>query len=215
MPSSMHYWEKLEGSDDSFAKLFQTKFKAPDDHSSSCSIKSLSIDEIHSSDPSLRSLKRFEIDQLTLPQGYDHVCAMEKFSVYGPQGFLQSWEHDNILFGFPPPRILGKTPVVRYLEEAFLNRAMCGVLFLFSLATGLNATRFPSPESCTIVNQSTSGPSGRPDLQFVRNGKLCCLVEVKTRRVCLSDGKDVLDMDGPVYFLYGDRGILRIMSIII
>ena len=87
-----------------------------------------------------------------------------------------------------------------------MNRAMCGVLFLFSLATGLNATRFPSPESCTIVNQSTSGPSGRPDLQFVRNGKLCCLVEVKTRRFCLSDGKDVLNMDGPVYFLYGDRG---------
>ena len=136
MPSSMHYWEKLEGSDDSFAKLFQTKFKAPDDHSSSCSIKSLSIDEIHSSDPSLRSLKRFEIDQLRLPQGYDHACAMEKLSAYGPQGFLQSWEHDNILFGFPP-RILGKKSVVRYLEEAFLNRAMCGVLFPFSLATGL------------------------------------------------------------------------------
>ena len=105
--------------------------------------------------------------------------------------------------------------VFRYLEEAFLNRAMCGGLFLFSLAAGLNATRCPSPESCTIVNQSTSEHSGRPDLQFVRNGKLCCLVEVKTRRVCLSDGKDALDMDGPVYFLYGDRGILRIMSLII
>ena len=31
-------------------------------------------------------------------------------------------------------------------------------------------------------------------------------MEVKTRRVCLSDGKDVLDMDGPVSFLYGYRG---------
>ena len=71
MPSSIHYREKLEGSVDSFAKLFQTKFKAPDDHSSSCSIKALSIEEIHSSGPSLRSLEKFEIDQLTLSQGYD------------------------------------------------------------------------------------------------------------------------------------------------
>ena len=204
----MHSWGKIQGSDDSFMDLFQQleNINAPEDRpSSSRSIKELSLEEIHSSGPSLRGLEKLDVDQLTLGQGYDHSWAMDALSTYGPMGHPQSWEREYAE-DLVPDTILDENSVVKYIEEAFLKRALCGGFFLFSLAKGLGAMRCPSRNSCKIVNQSSSGPSGRPDLQLVRNGKLCDVVEVKRKRVCISDGIDILDKVRQADLLYGEHG---------
>jgi hypothetical protein len=212
MPASMDSWVKLEGRGDSFEELFKKKLATPLDHSTSLSMKTLSVDEIHSSGPSLRSLGKLEVDQLTLTQGYDYSWAMEMLSTYGPMGLPHSWDPNTWRYAIFE-EILDENSVVKYLEEVFLSRALCGGFFLFALATGLDPPiRCPAKESARFINQSSSGPSGRPDLQLVRNGNLCGSVEVKTRRVCLIDGRDgiderdVLDMVGEVSLLYGDQG---------
>lgn len=168
-------------------------------------MKELSIEEIHSSGPLLRRLEKLEVDQLTLTQGYDHSWAMEMLSTHGPTGFPQSWDPNNWSFSVAD-YFTDELTLVNYLEEIFFSRALCGGFFLFALATGLEPFSCPGKESCRLINQSSSGYSGRPDLQVEHNEKLCGSVEVKTRRVCLIEGRDVLDMVEEVSLLYGDQG---------
>lgn len=143
---------KLEGSGDSFESLFKEEFKPPEDRTSSYSMKELSIEEIHSSGPLLRRLEKLEVDQLTLTQGYDHSWAMEMLSTYGPTGFPQSWDPDNWSFSVAD-YFTDELTLVKYLEEIFFSRALCGGFFLFALATGLEPFSCPGKESCRLVNQ--------------------------------------------------------------
>ena len=206
MAPKMYNWGLVEESGNSFEKLFERGMAAPRDQTSSASMKTLSIDEIHSSGPSLRSLEKLEVEQLTLTQGYDFSWATEILSTYGPKGGEESWESEDWEFSVPD-KITDERSVGKYLEEVYFSRAICAGFVLFALATGLRSIRCPGRDSCRIVDQSTSGPSGRPDLQFERQEKLCGLVEIKTKRVCVisgREGRDVLDMVGEASLFYRD-----------
>jgi hypothetical protein len=187
----MQSWEKkLEG--ETFQELFQTGFAAPVDISTSRSMKGLTDREIYESGPSLSTLGTLNVDQLTLSRSCDHSWAMEQLSIYGPKP-TTSWQADNVVFGIPP-EIADEDQVGQFLEEAFLGRAICGGFCLFSLATGLVTAPCPGPESCNLINNSSSGSSGRPDRVVRRGGKACCLLENKTKRVCGMQGDALGDL---------------------
>ena len=195
----MKSWEKLEeGSDGSrsFANLFQTEFQPPPEAPSASSMKTLTIDEIHSSGPSLRTLSELNVEQLTLGQGYNYSWAMESLSAYGPRGFEQTWDPLGIQMDIGD-QIAGEPDVSRYLEHVFLTRVLCGGFFLYSLAQPEpnNEIGCPGRQSCRIDDRSTTGPGGWPDREISYRQNNCCLVEFKTYRVCCSQGEDILDID--------------------
>jgi hypothetical protein len=195
--SKMTEWEFIaEGSDrKSFKNLFELQFTPPEDRSLSERTKYLSIDEKFGSGPSLRSLEELRVDQLTLGEGFGHSWAMESLSAYGPKGFEDSWGELAILMDIQEPNICCEAHVGNYLDKVFFKRAMCGGFFLYSLMKGLRPDFCPGMRGggFNFVDESTMGPSGRPDRQFTYKGNKCCLVEMKTKRVCTCNGRDILD----------------------
>jgi hypothetical protein len=203
----MKSWVKAERGRASFAQLFGEIFEVPVDRSSSRSIKTLSDQEMHSSGPSLRALETLEVNQLKLGEDLDHSWAMGELAAYGPCGFDGSWQSDFMVLNMPT-EIRDESHVGKYVEGIHLQRALCGGFFLFSLATGLQPQTCPTSSNCLITNQSSSGPSGRPDAQLELYSNICTTLEYKTKRVCICSGKDVLDELRHVNLLYGDQGFI-------
>ena len=194
--SSMRGWQPADTNSNilSFAWHFETtQFITPPNRSQSASLKGLCVEEVHGSGPTLGSLGHLDIDQLTLSQSaHDYSWADLMLSSYGPVGFPSSWEQSYIET-LTPYEILEESSVLEYIQHAFLRRALCAALFLFILSTRSDMEPCPHPSGCNIVNQSSSGPSGRPDRQVVRRGSPCCLLEGKTRRACGTSERDVLE----------------------
>jgi hypothetical protein len=196
MSPCMDSWKRIEENGLTFEALFQQGgIPVPEDRSASRSIKDLSLQERVESGPSLQSLGELRVDQLTLSQGSDHSWAMEKLSTYGPDDeHLVHWD-PRVIECFIPDYITDENSVIKYLEESFLYKAMCGGFFLFHSATNLAA----EPKCCPrkglrLADRSGYGSSGRPDRQIDRNEKPCCLMEFKTGKVCMCGEIDVLDM---------------------
>lgn len=203
MAPGMQSWSEAEGSN-TFAELFKLTVPAPGDDTSSHSMRQLTEEEIHSSGPSLRKLETFDfVEQMKLGN-HDYSWAKDKLSKYGPdEQSRYGWLPVQMQYGCPA-LIRNENSVGQFLVETYLQRALCGGYFLFSLVNSLPAqTRCPSNTSCELVDLSTSGASGRPDRQFDRPGKpCCCLMEFKTKKVCQVGRNDILDKVGGVDLLY-------------
>jgi len=185
-------WQLANQDQPSFAKYFEQQFQSPQDRTNTQTLKIPSILEIHASGPSLTTLESLTVEQLTLGP-LDHSWATNMLSTYGPQGLSATWSQDFLQYEMPVA-ILEENNVLDYIEKIYLRKAICAAVFLFRSSTASPPERFPFPPTgCSIVNQSASGPSGRPDREVFRGEKRCCLVEAKTRRVC-RDG----DLDGDV-----------------
>ena len=167
-------------------------------------MRDVTDEELWSSGPSLRTSENLEVEQLTLGEGFDYTWAMEQLSAYGPTGQQNSWDEDFISrFGIPD-EIRNENNVTKFLEEGFLGRVMCAGFFLFATATNVSPTPCPTKESTKIKDESTSGPSGRPDRQLIRHGKNHCLVEIKTKKVCRSGAGNLIHVLREAPVLHGD-----------
>jgi hypothetical protein len=69
--------------------------------------------------------------------------------------------------------------VVKYLKSAFMGPVGCEATCLFQISCrpGDDPLGFPfTLKGCTIQTKSMSGPSGRPDAEFIWDFKTCVTV---------------------------------------
>jgi hypothetical protein len=200
----------LKGSGRSFGDLFEAQIDRPNDNSNSQTLKSLTVEEIHSSGSSLKILESLDVSTLNLSPGHGYEWAVEKLDEYAPIVDGSSWDATRINRRMPL-RIYEETNAVEYIRFGFLERALCAGVFLFSLSTGAASQPCPDREGFNILPRPSSGGSGRPDLQMCSgtSDNPYLLVEGKTRRVCEIAGGDLLEVipqNLGGMLLYGDEG---------